>query len=206
MPRRPTRTVPTVILHGLDGPGPEHWYSWLATELTAAGREVRRPSLPDSHRPELTRWRAELGRTLAGLPDGGFDLLCHSLGCLLWLHHVRSATVGSPKATSDPGSPRPSRVLLVAPPDPTATLEQAASFFPVPMDRDAVRRAADGTALAAGDDDPWCPQGAAAAYGLPLGLPTTVMPGAGHVNPDAGYGPWPAALDWCGRDNLAFIA
>ena len=25
-----------------------------------------------------------------------------------------------------------------------------------------------------------------------------------HLNDEAGYGPWPAMLDWCRRDNLAF--
>ena len=34
-------------------------------------------------------------------------------------------------------------------------------------------------------------------YGAPLGIPVDVLPGAGHVNPDAGYGPWPAVEAWC---------
>ncbi len=72
------------------------------------------------------------------------------------------------------------------------------------MDVDAVRRGADGTVLVAGDDDPYLPEGIAEAYGRPLKMATTVLPGGGHVNPDAGFGPWPSVLDWCGRDNLAF--
>ena len=47
------------------------------------------------------------------------------------------------------------------------------------------------------DDDPYCPEGAAALYGEPLGLPVDLLDGAGHVNPDAGFGPWPAAEAWC---------
>jgi predicted alpha/beta hydrolase family esterase len=31
-----------------------------------------------------------------------------------------------------------------------------------------------------------------------------VIPGGGHLNVDAGFGEWPAMLDWCNRDNLAF--
>jgi len=53
MPRRPTRMVPTVILHGLDGNGPEHWQVWLTAQLTEAGREVRNPDLPDAAAPSL---------------------------------------------------------------------------------------------------------------------------------------------------------
>jgi predicted alpha/beta hydrolase family esterase len=35
-------------------------------------------------------------------------------------------------------------------------------------------------------------------------MATTVLPGRRHINVEAGYGPWPEMLDWCGRDNLAF--
>ena len=72
------------------------------------------------------------------------------------------------------------------------------------MDVDRVRRGADGTVLVAGDDDPYLPEGIAAAYGLPLKIATTVVPGGGHINLESGFGEWPAVADWCGRDNLAF--
>ena len=51
--------------------------------------------------------------------------------------------------------------------------------------------------LVAGDDDPYCPENARTAYGDPFGLPTELVPGAGHLDLDAGYGSWPAVLDWC---------
>jgi predicted alpha/beta hydrolase family esterase len=34
-------------------------------------------------------------------------------------------------------------------------------------------------------------------YGTPLGIETDLIPGAGHINPEAGYGPWPAVERWC---------
>jgi predicted alpha/beta hydrolase family esterase len=217
MPRRPTRTVPTVILHGWEGSGPDHWQSWLAYQLRAAGREVRFPDLPDPDKPVLAPWLDALVRTLAGLPDDGFDVVAHSLGAALWLHHV--AAVGE--------SPRPARVVLVSPPSPQTAIPEIASFFPVPLDVDVVRRSAGGgtpasavggppgkvgvaggggTVLVGSDTDPYTPEGIAVAYGLPLKMPTTIVPGGGHLNAEAGYGEWPAMLDWCGRDNLAFIA
>jgi serine hydrolase len=94
--------------------------------------------------------------------------------------------------------------VLVAPPSPTTTVPEIAAFFPPPLDIDAVRHAADGTVLVGSDDDPWCPEGITAAYGLPLKIATTVLPAAGHINTESGYGAWPAMLDWCNRDNLAF--
>jgi uncharacterized protein len=195
MPRRPTRTVPTLILHGWYGSGPEHWQSWLAEQLRAAGREVRYPDLPDADMPSLDTWLDALDAALDGLPEDSFDVVAHSLGVALWLHHVARAGA----------SPRPSRVALVAPTTPRNTIAEIDGFFPVPIDIDAVRRAADGTILVGGSDDPYTPEGIAAAYGRPLKMPTTIIEGGGHLNVDAGYGPWPAMLDWCGRDNLAFI-
>jgi uncharacterized protein len=184
-----------VIVHGLDGNEPQHWQTWLAAQLRAAGREVRYPELPDADQPQPAAWLEVLRTTLDGLPDGGFDIVCHSLGSLLWLHHVAST----------PADPRPARVVLVAPPSPQPTVPALASFLPVPLVVDEVRRAADGTVLVCGTDDPYCPEGAAVAYGVPLKLPTTVVPGGGHLNLAAGYGPWPAVLEWCGRDKLAFL-
>jgi len=200
VPRRPTRTVPTVIVHGWQGNEPDHWQTWLATQLAEAGRDVRYPTLPDADTPQLPAWLAALADTLDGLPADNFDVVCHSLGVLLWLHHVRSVGGGHG------GGPRPARVALVSPPSPRTSVPELAPFLPAPLDVDLVRHASDGTVLVGADNDPYCPEGAAAAYGRPLKMPTTVIVGGGHLNLAAGYGPWPAMLDWCGRDNLAFLA
>jgi predicted alpha/beta hydrolase family esterase len=196
MPRRPTRAVPTVILHGWQGSGPDHWQTWLAEQLRAAGRAVRYPDLPDADEPSLQPWLAALREALDGLPDDGYDVAAHSLGALLWLHHVATPN----------DSPRAARVALVAPPAPATPIPELSEFFPVPLDIDVVRHAADGTVLVGGDDDPYTPEGTAAAYGRPLKMPTTIIAGGGHINSESGYGEWPAMLDWCGRDNLAFLA
>ncbi len=195
MPRRPTRTVPVVILPGWGGSGPDHWQSWLAGRLAESGRDVRFPELPDIDHPKLPAWLAAFKTTLADLPPDGFDVVCHSLASVTWLHHA-----------VDPGdSPRPARVALVAPPSPSTDIPEIATFYPPPLDIDAVRRAADGTVLVAGDDDPYCPEGITEAYGRPLKIATTIVPGGGHLNAESGFGEWPAVLDWCGRDNLAFF-
>jgi predicted alpha/beta hydrolase family esterase len=193
MARRPSHTVPTLVLHGLGGPGPQHWYTWLAGELRTAGREVQLPVLPNSVEPVLADWLRELHDSMRRLPDTGYDLVCHSAGSLLWLHHAASAPADLP---------RPARVALVAIPDSEHV--DPPSFRDVPLDAEAVHRAAEGTVLIAGDDDPTCPAGAAVVFGTPLKLATTLIPGGGHLNPASGYGPWPAMLDWCSRDNLAF--
>jgi len=195
MPRRPNRTVPVVIIHGWRGSEPEHWQSWLADQLRESGREVRYPTLPNVEEPKLDEWLTALDDTLAGLPDAGFDVVTHSLGSVLWLHHVAGAS----------DAPRPARVALVSPPSPHTGIAEIAGFFPPPLDVDVVRHAAEGTVLVAGDSDPYLPEGIADAYARPLKIATTVIADGGHLNVDSGYGPWPAVLDWCNRDNLAFF-
>jgi predicted alpha/beta hydrolase family esterase len=62
-----------------------------------------------------------------------------------------------------------------------------AGFFPVP------RVELLGNArLVCSDNDPYCPEGAANLYAGP----TDLLPGEGHINPDAGYGAWPAVESW----------
>ena len=167
MPRRPSRSVPTVLVPGWHGSGPGHWQAWLADQLTEAGREVRHPAFADVEHPVLDEWLAALRASLAGLPEDGFDVVAHSLGAVLWLHHV-----------ADPqGAPRPARVALVAPPSPTLDEAEVAAFFPPPLDVDTVRRGADGTVLVGGEGDQYLPEGIAEAYGRPLKMATTVVPG-----------------------------
>lgn len=189
-----------LLVHGWQGSDPGHWQPWLAEQLRAQQRPVSFPDLPAADHPSLPAWLDALDDALRGLPDLGFDLLAHSLGSLLWLHHASARN----HSNAQNGAPRPARVALVAPPSPTLDTAQLAQFLPPPLDPDAVRRAAEGTVLVASDNDPYCPQTAAVVYGRPLLMATTVIPGAGHLNTEAGYGAWPAALAWCRHDNLAF--
>jgi len=169
--------VSVLILHGLEGNEPEHWQTWLAGRLRASGEQVSYPDLPDPFEPRLEAWLAVLARERAGA------VVCHSLACLLWLHHA------------DRGGWRAERVLFVAP--PCVEVPGASGFQPAPEPR------LEGALLVHSDNDPWCPGGAAAAY-AGLGLSAVEIAGAGHVNTDAGYGPWPAAEAWCRGDEGAF--
>lgn len=184
-----------MVVPGWQGSGDGHWQTWLEDQLQAAGRQTVRPAFASLDEPELADWLGALRTAIAELPADGYDVVAHSLGAVTWLHHV--VVPGA--------SPRPARVALVSPPSPRTTVPQIAEFFPPPLDVDAVRHAADGTVLIAGDDDPYLPEGIAVAYGLPLKIATTVVPGGGHLNVESGHGEWPAMLDWCNRDHLAFF-
>ncbi len=54
------------------------------------------------------------------------------------------------------------------------------------------------------DADPYAPEGAHVVYGRPLGLDVDVVTGGGHLNHEAGYGPWPAVRAWCEDPSVRF--
>ncbi|MET7988021.1 alpha/beta hydrolase [Streptomyces sp. NPDC005281] len=176
-----------LILHGWQNHRPRgHWQHWLAGRLGELGQHVVYPQLPGPDDPDLEVWMAELARHLDAQRGSERVVVAHSLSAVLWLHAAARAL---------PGVAGVDRVLLVAPPSASvlAGLPEIAGF--ALRERDFTLPGP--TRLVAGDDDPYCPEGAGAVYGDPLGIPTHVLSGAGHLGMDAGYGPWPAVLDWC---------
>jgi uncharacterized protein len=173
-----------LILHGLGGSGPGHWQRWLADRLAQDGHSVRFPDLPDPDAPDPQLWRRELLAELGGLDGSERVVICHSLSCIAWL-------------AACPDVQRPAdRVALVAPPSLSSGLPELEPFFPVIATAEDVASAAHHTRLVCSDNDPYCPEGAAALYGGPLALPVDLRPGRGHLNVDAGLGPWPAMEAW----------
>ena len=75
-----------LILHGLEGSGPDHWQTWLAGRLRERGERVSYPHLPDPFDPHPADWDRALDEELS-LLDAPV-VLCHSLACLLWLRRA----------------------------------------------------------------------------------------------------------------------
>ncbi|MEW2162024.1 alpha/beta hydrolase [Streptomyces sp. NPDC007084] len=177
-----------LILHGWQNRRPAgHWQHWLAGRLAERGQHVVYPQLPDPDTPDPEVWLTEFARHLGELDGTERVVLAHSASAVLWLHAAARAL---------PGLDTVDRVLLVAPPSPAvlAGHPEIAAFTPAGLD---LRTLPAPTRLVAGDNDPYCPEGADTLYGTPLSLPTEILPGAGHLDLNAGYGPWPSVLDWC---------
>ncbi|MFF4500072.1 RBBP9/YdeN family alpha/beta hydrolase [Streptomyces sp. NPDC001401] len=176
-----------LILHGWQNHRPKaHWQHWLADRLTGLGHHVTYPQLPDPDDPSLEVWLTELARHLDELPGPERVVIAHSASVLLWLHAVSRGLVKMGAVD---------RALLVAPPSASvlASHPEVAGFAPPALDF----ALPSPTRLVAGDDDPYCPEGGRDQYGDPLDIPTDILPGAAHLDLDAGYGSWPAVLDWC---------
>nr|WP_286132026.1 alpha/beta hydrolase [Clavibacter michiganensis] len=139
--------------------------------------------------PQVDEWSASTVDALNRLSDSGrvddVVVIAHSLSCLLWL----GARPDSPLAVS--------RVLLVAPPSVrvVAGFDDIAAFASLPLAVSPLD--ARSTRVVASDDDPFTPDGAEAEFGLPLGIPTTILPGQQHFTVDSGYGEWPSLVEWC---------
>jgi uncharacterized protein len=184
-PAGPRLSRSFLILHGLEGSGPDHWQTWLAGRLREGGEDVRYPDLPNPYDPKPDEWLAALQPELAGL-GGERIVLCHSLACLLWLLNAR-----------DGATDVADRVLLVAPPC-TVEVEAVVRFKPDGVTAAELERAAGQTLMFWGDPDPYCPATAPVAF-EGLFRNAKAFPGRGHLNTDAGYGPWPEVEDWALR-------
>ena len=148
-----------LFLHGYLGSGPGHWQTWLAGRLRSGEASVYYPDLPDAESPQLRSWLEALERELDSI-RGSPVVLCHSLACLLWLHH---AALGGKPA---------SRVLMVAPPSQAGAPDALAPFFPVPLDGAALAASApEGVRIVCSDNDSVLPGGCGAPLRRPARRP-----------------------------------
>ncbi len=166
---------PILIVPGWGDSGPQHWQTlWERTHP-----EYRRVVQRDWDTPDRLEWVATLDAAIraAAAPP---ILVAHSLGCMAVAHwaDANALTIGA----------RVAAALLVAPADVEAVFAPPAvqNFAPVPL----MPLGFPSVVVASRTDDyvAWSRAGEfAAAWGSEL-----VDAGdAGHLNADAGYGPWP---------------
>ncbi len=161
-----------IVVPGLGGSGDEHWQShWLRDHDGAVRVEQR-----DWDQPDRDEWVAALDEVVQRA-GGPVVLVAHSLGCHTVAHwaHSHQAQVRA--------------ALLVAPPDIARSAARGApigGFGPPaqgPLPFPAV--------LAASTTDPWADIEWCRQLAAQWGAKFTDLGAAGHVNVDAGFGPWP---------------
>lgn len=112
-------------------------------------------------------------------------LICHSLANALWFHLCHEGEIKPVK-----------RLLLVAPPSLNCTLDTIKTFFPVTPPSNLHAHEA---MLVVSDNDPYMDISEAQALQNSLGIEMKIVPEGGHLNTDAGYGPWPWVKEWVNR-------
>jgi predicted alpha/beta hydrolase family esterase len=165
-------TAPTVlILPGYDDSGPGHWQSLWERAHPAYVRVPQRSWTE----PVCEEWVSALDAALVAAPSPAV-LVAHSLGCLTVAHHALRYS-------------RPIKgALLVAPPnadDPTFP-PIIKGFRPIPR-----QPLPFPSILVAASDDWYMAPDDARALANAWGSRFVLLENAGHINADAGFGPWP---------------
>jgi uncharacterized protein len=160
--------VRVLIVPGLHDSGPAHWQTWLASHF----RHALRVQQDDWAQPDLGRWAARIGETIACDPHARWIAVAHSFGCLALAQHL----AGAPGAVQ--------AALLVAPADP----DRFGLAAQLPQDRLAVP-----SVLVGSDSDPWMSAGRARAWARLWGSQFINLGDVGHINTEAGFGPLPQA-------------
>jgi predicted alpha/beta hydrolase family esterase len=174
-----------VIVHGYDGSGPGHFQHWLRAELEARGADVRFPDLPSPAEPERDAWVDALGDLVRARGDAKVTFVAHSLGCWAVDHYL--ARYGAEGVHA---------ALLVAPPSPYSLFEPIQGFLPPPRDRAAWAEIAARTLVLGSDDDEHASDDEFEELAQRIGASHRILPGGGHLNAAAGFGPFPLVLEW----------
>ena len=128
----------------------------------APAMTVRFPELPQPDSPDPTRvGRHAARRARRSSTATSASSLCHSLSCIAWLHACA--------AVERPRRPRGARRTAVAQRAACRRSRRSSRWTPTRRRRRA--RRAQHPRWSCSDNDPFCPEGAAALYGEPLGLP-----------------------------------
>jgi predicted alpha/beta hydrolase family esterase len=161
-----------LILPGLGGGSPDHWYSRWGRRLSTA----RRVEQSEWDAPRRSAWVETIERDVAGC-ERAVICVAHSLGVVALLH-----------AAEEVGE-RIAGAFMVAPPSELVTLEIAEidkAFLPYPR-----RRLPFPAILVASENDPYAEIDFSRALARDIGAEFISAGPAGHINAESGHGPWP---------------
>jgi predicted alpha/beta hydrolase family esterase len=164
--------APVLIVPGWGDSGPGHWQ----TLWEEANPGFRRVLQRDWLYPVCSEWVETLARAVRAA-GGPVVLVAHSLGCLAIAHAARAGALPVHGA------------LLVAPPDVEHPDYPPVSegFAPIPRERLAFP-----AIVVASRNDQFADFERSRALAAAWGARLVDAGASGHLNPDAGFGPWPA--------------
>lgn len=162
--------APVLIVPGRGGSGPAHWQSALERGLPAACRVEQ----DDWDTPDLLAWARRIDAAARRCPAPPLAV-AHSFGCLALA--AAEVLFRTPLAAS----------FFVAPAEPAR--------FGL-ADADILHRLSHPSDLLASTDDPWLDFARAEVLAAAWGSRMHVLGAVGHINVDAGFGPWPEMERW----------
>ena len=165
-----------ILVPGLADSPPDHWQSlWQRSDSS-----FERLIVPDFLEPDRDEWVAALERLVLSRPEPGV-LIGHSLGVSTIVQWTRDGTVD-----------RVAGAMLVGPSDVSALAypDDIAGFIPMPLDPLPFP-----TLTVLSTTDPYVSVERGYAFGNAWGSRIVEIGPAGHINGEAGYGPWGEGLD-----------
>lgn len=164
-----------LVVSGLWDSGPQHWQTHWMKDQPDWTKVAHR----DYTAPERDEWVAELDAAIAAC-EGPPILLAHSLGCMLVAQWALSGS-----ALKVAGA------VLVAPSDVEAPSYpvDANGFAPIPLVPLPFP-----SLIVASTNDVYADLSRSRAWARAWGSELVEVADAGHLNGDAGYGPWPEGL------------
>jgi uncharacterized protein len=176
-----------LIQPGWQNSGPHHWQTLWEAQLGHAA--VRVPQ-QDWLVPERTAWVSAMEQTIRHTPSP-VVILAHSIGCMATIFAIAEVPVAA--------------VVLVAPADAERSDAPGAlhTFTPIPM-----KPLATPALVIASDSDAYCTLDRAEAFAQAWKADLEIVTGGGHINADAGFGPWPDGWwmvgEWLRHHGLAW--
>jgi hypothetical protein len=166
----PNRKAHFLIQPGWQNSGPHHWQTLWEAQL---GHAATRVPQQDWMVPERDAWTRVLEQTIRRTPSP-VVILAHSIGCMATIFAIQAAPVAA--------------VVLVAPADAERANAPGAlhTFIPIPME--PLHAPA---LLVASNSDAYCSLDRARAFAGAWKADLEIVTGGGHMNADAGFGPWP---------------
>jgi hypothetical protein len=175
-----------VLLHGTDGSPKSAWLPDVQAALETRGYEVFAPLLPNNHTPNYAVYNDFLFASGWDFKDN--LVIGHSSGAVSVLNLLMDSRCPV-VATAVP-------VGVWAHMDDTELdrTQFKDTFPPQGFDFAAINAKAQAIIFVHGDNDPYCPLGQAQWLAQQLDREIVIIPGAGHLNRDAGYGTFPGLI------------
>jgi predicted alpha/beta hydrolase family esterase len=176
-----------LIVPGLRDHVPEHWQTLLQHDLEAQGVPVACVPRRQNEKLSCALWVEAIERSLAAI-TGPVILVAHSGGVMMVVHWARQTgrrpILGALLATpADLENPLP-------PGYPSQDELQRNGWLPVPMLPLPFR-----SIVAASSNDPLARHDRVVKFAEAWRSELVELGDVGHLNPAAGYGPWPRAIE-----------
>lgn len=173
-----------IIIHGFGGKPNGGWRPWLMAELAKRNVSAVALAMPTPDAPIREEWIAEVRDAVEHHAGKEIYLVGHSLGGTTALCFLERWE----------GGPLAGTVLIGAPGSPTANMKTR-PFLDTPFAYDRIREKSAVWAVIHGDRDDMVPVSHAEVHAQSLGVPATIVEGAGHFNSSDGCFELPVALD-----------